>query len=126
MTSHISKTSPPTRIFTSERRAAPGLPKSCGRGTLLRLPRVRRIHVDEECYVRRVRHPLRQGSPVSRAGVSCLLMAREGDTAQRASAAQEALTRQPVPRPDGDGPLPPSDDPISYTYTTDLAAIRAV
>ena len=53
-------------------------------------------------------------------------MAREGKTAQRVPAAQEALTRQPVPRPDGDGPLPPSDDPMSYTYTTDLAAIRAV
>ena len=66
-------------------------------------------------------------APVSRAGVSCLLMAREGKTAQREPAGQEALTRQPVPRPDGDvGPLPPSDDPMSYTYTTDLAAIRAV
>jgi len=53
-------------------------------------------------------------------------MAREGNTAQREPAGQEALTRQPVPRPDGDGPLPPSDDPVSYTYTTDLAAIRAV
>ncbi len=47
-------------------------------------------------------------------------MAREGKTAQ------EALTRQPVPRPDGDGALPPSDELVSYTYTTDLAAIRAV
>jgi hypothetical protein len=53
-------------------------------------------------------------------------MARDGKTAQRAPAEQEALTRQPVPRPDGDGPLPSSDDPMSYTYTTDLAAIRAV
>jgi len=53
-------------------------------------------------------------------------MAREGKTAQRVPPAQEALTRQPVPRLDGDGPLPPSDDPMSYTYTTDLAAIRAV
>jgi anti-sigma regulatory factor (Ser/Thr protein kinase) len=53
-------------------------------------------------------------------------MAREGKTAQRVPAAQEAPTRQPAPRPDGDGPLPPSDDAMSYTYTTDLAAIRAV
>jgi len=53
-------------------------------------------------------------------------MARDGKTAQRESAGQEALSRQPVPRPDGDGPLPISDDPMSYTYTTDLAAIRAV
>jgi anti-sigma regulatory factor (Ser/Thr protein kinase) len=52
-------------------------------------------------------------------------MARDGKTAQRAAAGQEALTRQPVTRPDGDGALPPSDDPM-YTYTTDLAAIRAV
>jgi anti-sigma regulatory factor (Ser/Thr protein kinase) len=55
-------------------------------------------------------------------------MARDGDTAQRESAEQEALTRQPVPRPDGDGavPAPDHDDPMSYTYTTDLGAIRAV
>jgi anti-sigma regulatory factor (Ser/Thr protein kinase) len=53
-------------------------------------------------------------------------MAWDGNTAQRAPAGQEALTRQPVPRPDGDGPLPSTDDPMSYTYTTDLAAIRAV
>ncbi len=72
------------------------------------------------CYVRRVRHTVTQRPPVSRAGVLCLLMAREGKTAQG------ALTRQPVPRPDGDRPLPSSDEPVSYTYTTDLAAIRAV
>jgi anti-sigma regulatory factor (Ser/Thr protein kinase) len=53
-------------------------------------------------------------------------MARDGKTAQRESAGQEALSRQPAPRPDGDGPLPSPDDPMSYTYTTDLAAIRAV
>jgi anti-sigma regulatory factor (Ser/Thr protein kinase) len=52
-------------------------------------------------------------------------MARDGKTAQRVPAGQEALTRQPVARPDGDGALPPSGDP-TYTYTTDLAAIRAV
>ena len=52
-------------------------------------------------------------------------MARDGKTAQRVPAGQEALTRQPVARPDGDGALPPSGDPM-YTYTTDLAAIRAV
>ena len=58
----------------------------------------------------------------------CLLMARDGKTAQRVPAGQEALPRQPVPRPDGGGPLPSpdSDDPTSYAYTTDLAAIRAV
>ena len=58
-------------------------------------------------------------------------MAWDGKTAQRVPAEQEALTRQPVPRPDGDGAMPPlpppdPDDPMSYTYTTDLAAIRAV
>ena len=58
-------------------------------------------------------------------------MARDGDTAQRESAEQEALTRQPVPRPDGDGAVPAAPasdhgDPMSYTYSTDLGAIRAV
>jgi anti-sigma regulatory factor (Ser/Thr protein kinase) len=58
-------------------------------------------------------------------------MARDGKTARREPAGQDALTRQPVPRPDGDSPVPrpPSpdpDDPMSYDYTTDLAAIRAV
>jgi anti-sigma regulatory factor (Ser/Thr protein kinase) len=58
-------------------------------------------------------------------------MARDGKTARREPAGQEAPIRQPVPRPDGDGPAPPSlspdpDDPMSYNYTTDLAAIRAV
>ena len=58
-------------------------------------------------------------------------MARDGETARREPAGQEAPTRQPVPRPDGDGPVPrlsppDPDDPMSYTYTTDLAAIRAV
>lgn len=66
---------------------------------------------------------------VLRAGVSCQLMARDAETAQRKAAA-DALARPPVPRPTDDGPafpLPtPADDPMSYTYTTDLAAIRAV
>jgi anti-sigma regulatory factor (Ser/Thr protein kinase) len=58
-------------------------------------------------------------------------MARDGETARREPAGQQAPTRQPVPRPDGDRPVPPSpapdlDDPMSYPYTTDLAAIRAV
>jgi anti-sigma regulatory factor (Ser/Thr protein kinase) len=67
--------------------------------------------------------------PVLRAGVSCQLMARDAETAQRKSAAEE-LARPPVSRPTDDGPaspLPaPAHDPMSYTYTTDLAAIRAV
>jgi anti-sigma regulatory factor (Ser/Thr protein kinase) len=69
-------------------------------------------------------------------------MARDGKTAQRAPAEEDALPRPPVPRPDGDGPLPhpvspdaqdqrpepaaAADGSMSYTYTTDLAAIRAV
>jgi anti-sigma regulatory factor (Ser/Thr protein kinase) len=58
-------------------------------------------------------------------------MARDGKTARREHAGQDAPTRQPVPRPDCDGPVPtlPSpdpDDPMAYTYTTDLVAIRAV
>src|ERR1700755_2741353 len=126
--------SPPTRICTSEGRAAPALPKSCGRGTFLRLPRARRIHVNAVSNVRRIRHsaqPAASRRSVSGAGVSCLLMARDGNTARREPAGFQAPTRQPVPRPDGDGampPLPPPDpgDPMSYNYTTDLAAIRAV
>src|SRR5260370_35017185 len=56
-------------------------------------------------------------------------MVREGRTARRDPAGRQAPTRQPGPRPHGDGPVSPqpsSDDPRSYTYTTDLAAIRAV
>jgi len=58
-------------------------------------------------------------------------MARDGETARRENAGHAALTRQPVPRPDGDRLVPPQpspdlDDPMSYNYTTDLAAIRAV
>src|SRR5260370_19440947 len=132
MTSHISKTSPPTRIFsTSERRAAPAFQQSCGRGTFLRLPRARRIHLDAAPDARRIRHSGLYGTSrraVSRAGVLCLLMAREGETAQREPAGRQAPIRQPVSRPDGDGlvPRPSPDDPMSYSYTTDLASIRAV
>jgi anti-sigma regulatory factor (Ser/Thr protein kinase) len=58
-------------------------------------------------------------------------MARDGNTAQREPAGLQARTRQPDPRPDGDDavpavPSPDHGDPVSYTYTTDLGAIRAV
>jgi anti-sigma regulatory factor (Ser/Thr protein kinase) len=57
-------------------------------------------------------------------------MTRDGKAARRAPAAREALTRQPDPRPDGDGQSPPASpslgDPMPYTYTTDLSAIRAI
>jgi anti-sigma regulatory factor (Ser/Thr protein kinase) len=58
-------------------------------------------------------------------------MARDGKTAQREPAGEDAFTRQPAPRLDGGGllpspPAPDPDDPMSYSYTTDLAAIRAV
>jgi anti-sigma regulatory factor (Ser/Thr protein kinase) len=63
-------------------------------------------------------------------------MARDGNTAQREPAEQGALTRQPGSRPDGDdavpsalspaAPAPERGDPMSYPYTTDLGAIRAV
>ncbi len=64
---------------------------------------------------------------IHRAGVSCQVMAWDAETAQRKTAA-EALARPPVPRPTDDGPVSPAraHDPMSYTYTTDLAAIRAV
>jgi anti-sigma regulatory factor (Ser/Thr protein kinase) len=52
------------------------------------------------------------------------------DKTGRAPAAHEESPRRPVPRRDGDGLLPspthPPHDPMSYTYTTDLAAIRAI
>jgi anti-sigma regulatory factor (Ser/Thr protein kinase) len=60
-----------------------------------------------------------------------LLMSWDAKTAQRGpaaqDAAQEALTGPPSPQPGGGGPLPPpAPGAMSYTYTTDLAAIRAV
>jgi anti-sigma regulatory factor (Ser/Thr protein kinase) len=62
----------------------------------------------------------------SASGVSLLLMVWEAETAQRASAAQEALTGPPR-RPGGGAPLPPPPPgAMSYRYTTDLAAVRAV
>src|SRR5438876_757617 len=133
MTSHISTMSPPTRICTSERRAAPTFPKSCGRWTFLRLPHPRRIHVNAASNVRRIRHSAQRGTSrrsVFRAGVSCLLMARDGKTTRREPAGLQAPARQPVPPPDDDDdvPSPPPPDPdhhTSYNYTTDLPAIRA-
>jgi anti-sigma regulatory factor (Ser/Thr protein kinase) len=60
------------------------------------------------------------------AGVSCLLMARDAETARRKTAA-EAPARPPFAAAAGDGSAFPSAlDPVSYTYTTDLAAIRAI
>jgi anti-sigma regulatory factor (Ser/Thr protein kinase) len=58
-------------------------------------------------------------------------MARDGNTAQREPAGLQARTRQPDPRPDGDDAVPTASapdhgDPMSYTYSTDLGAIRAV
>ena len=64
--------------------------------------------------------------PFSAFRVSLLLMVWEAKTAQRASAAQEALTGPPR-RPSGGAPLPPPPPgAMSYRYTTDLAAVRAV
>ncbi len=58
-------------------------------------------------------------------------MARDGNTAQRESAGLQALTRQPDPRLDGGDAVPAAPAPgygesVSYAYTTDLGAIRAV
>ena len=65
--------------------------------------------------------------PFSCFGVSLLLMAWDAKTAQRAPAAPDALTGPPSRRPTGDGPLPPpAPGAMSYAYTTDLAAVRAV
>jgi anti-sigma regulatory factor (Ser/Thr protein kinase) len=65
--------------------------------------------------------------PFSCSGVSLLLMAWDAKTAQRAPAAPDALAGPPSRRPAGGGPLPPSaPGAMSYAYTTDLAAVRAV
>ncbi len=58
-------------------------------------------------------------------------MSWDAKTAQRGpaaqDAAQEALTGSPSARQGISAPLPPpAPDAMSYTYTTDLAAIRAV
>jgi len=54
-------------------------------------------------------------------------MAWDGKTAQRAPAAHEALTDPPSRRPADDEPLPgAAPGAMSYRYTTDLAAVRAV
>jgi anti-sigma regulatory factor (Ser/Thr protein kinase) len=56
-----------------------------------------------------------------------LLMAWEAKTAQRAPAAEEALTGPPSRGPGGDGVFPhPAPGAMSYTYTTDLSAVRAI
>jgi len=53
-------------------------------------------------------------------------MARDAETARRKTAA-ESPARPPVSQTAGDGSAFPSPhDAMSYTYTTDLAAIRAV
>ena len=56
-------------------------------------------------------------------------MARDAETARRKTAA-ESPARPPVYPAAGDGPAAPSTasalDPMSYPYTTDLAAVRAV
>jgi anti-sigma regulatory factor (Ser/Thr protein kinase) len=80
--------------------------------------------------MRRIRTITTQG-PATRAlsgsGVSLLLMAWDAKTAQRAPAAQEALTGPPSHRLADDGPLSPAaPGAMSYRYTTDLAAVRAV
>src|SRR6202167_966139 len=109
MMSQIRTMSPPTRIFTSERQAAPTLPKSRGLGTVFRLPSPRRIHPVEAVYVRHIRHSATQ-APCRLAafgvGVSCMLLVRDGGTTLRAPAAQEAVTRLPVSLPGGERPLP--------------------
>jgi anti-sigma regulatory factor (Ser/Thr protein kinase) len=54
------------------------------------------------------------------------MMAWDAQSARRAPAAREAPTASPPLRPEG-GPLPPpAPGAMSYSYTTDLAAIRAV
>lgn len=54
-------------------------------------------------------------------------MTWDAKTAQRVPAAPQTPTGPPSPRPTGGVPLsPPAPDAMSYRYTTDLAAVRAV
>jgi anti-sigma regulatory factor (Ser/Thr protein kinase) len=54
-------------------------------------------------------------------------MAWDAKTARRAPAAPETLTGLPSPGPTAGAPLsPPPPGAMSYRYTTDLAAVRAV
>lgn len=77
--------------------------------------------------MRRIRNAATRGPatrPFSVSGVSLLLMAWDAETAQRAPAAQQGPVGR---RPTGDSPLPPAPPgAMSYRYTTDLAAVRAV
>jgi anti-sigma regulatory factor (Ser/Thr protein kinase) len=64
---------------------------------------------------------------ISASGVSLLLMAWDAKTAQRATAAQDPVTGPPSRRRGGGGRWPPPPPgAMCYTYTTDLAAVRAV
>src|SRR5271170_1697469 len=131
MISQIRRMTPPVRIPTSERRAAPLIPKGRECWSPFRLPRARRIHVRAGSDLRPVcgqatRVPARRPLPGS--GVSLLLMAWDAKAARRAPAAPEARTGSPSRRRAGGGPPspPPAPGAMSYQYTTDLAAIRAV
>jgi anti-sigma regulatory factor (Ser/Thr protein kinase) len=53
-------------------------------------------------------------------------MAWDAQSARRAPAAREALAASPPARPDGSSPPSPAPGAMSYDYTTDLAALRAV
>src|ERR1700722_11561735 len=128
--SQIRTISPPTRIFTSERLAAPALPKSRKLGTTARLPSPRRIHVTGASDLPANSTFPPQGPsrrPLYTAGVSCVLMASEGRTARGAPAAHGPPARPPIARPGDSEPWPPpTREPMSYPYTTDLASIRVV
>jgi anti-sigma regulatory factor (Ser/Thr protein kinase) len=66
---------------------------------------------------------------ISGRGVSYLLMAGDAETARRDTAEAEALACRPGARPTGGLSMPAkprADHPISYPYTTDLAAIRSL
>ena len=77
--------------------------------------------------IRKFRTQAPDERPFSGSGVSLLLMAWEAETAQRGPAAHEALTGPPSRRPGGGALLPPPPPgAMSYRYTTDLAAVRAV
>src|ERR1700685_2216469 len=118
MISQISTIRPPTRMFTSGRRAAAVVAKCCGLGPFFPLPGLRRIHVRKGLYMayaasRATSVPTRQ--PILNAGVSWLPMAWDAEIAPHQVPANVAEHRA--------GDLLRD---MSYNYTTDLAAVRAV
>jgi anti-sigma regulatory factor (Ser/Thr protein kinase) len=128
MISRITRMIPPARLSTSGRHEAPSLPKGREYKPPFRLPRTRRARARAApgaTHIRNLRTQAVAEQPFSASGVSLLVMAWEAETAPRASAEQQAHTGPP--RRPGGGSLPAQPPgAMSYRYTTDLSAVRAV